>query len=103
MTLLIMIFISKNLGKQEKQFTRKMEMKFWRDKMLVEKAIYNSDKKSRYICDMCRKELEKQDRILIGTSEKGKDRMIKRWDLCENCIKILDRNVSKWYTRIRTT
>ena len=68
--------------------------------MLVEKSMKDYVSTSKYVCDMCRKELKKQDRILIATSEKGKDKTIKKWDVCQNCMKILEKNIAQWYNRI---
>lgn len=67
--------------------------------MLVEKSMKEYVSTSKYICDMCRKEIKKQDRILVATSEKGKDNTLKRWDLCENCMKIIEKNILIWYNR----
>lgn len=72
--------------------------------MLIQKRItgYNGGfvSDSEYQCDMCHKPLKKQERILISTSEIGKDKPIKKWDLCENCMKIIEKNVKIWYGKI---
>lgn len=72
--------------------------------MLIEKSVvyFNTSyvSSSKYICDMCKKPLNKQQRILIGSSQKGKDVLKKRWDLCENCMKIIEKNVNLWYDKV---
>lgn len=72
--------------------------------MLIEKSITMNSKKrvtsmSKYICDMCKKELKKSERILVGTSEIGQDKILKKYDLCENCMKIIEKNVKIWYNK----
>lgn len=72
--------------------------------MLIEKALTNFHGRiinaSRYVCDMCRKPMAKQDRILISKSNKGEDISRKKWDLCESCMKTIEKNVNLWYDRI---
>jgi len=68
--------------------------------MLVEKSMKHNVSTSKYVCDMCRKELKKQDRILIATSQKGKDKTIKKWDLCERCMKVIEKNIAVWYNKV---
>lgn len=72
--------------------------------MLIEKGISSCNgiiiNISKYKCDMCHKTLKKQERILVSTSEIGKDTLIKKWDLCENCMKIIEKNVKIWYGKI---
>lgn len=68
--------------------------------MLVEKSMKDYVSTSKYICDMCRKELKKEDRILIATSQKGKDKTIKKWDLCERCMKVIEKNIEVWYNKV---
>lgn len=72
--------------------------------MLIKKSItgYNGMiiNTSEYVCDMCRKPLKKEQRILIGTTETGKDIIRKKWDLCEKCMKIIEKNIEIWYDKI---
>lgn len=67
--------------------------------MIIEKNN-NGIFSSRYKCDMCRKTLNKEQRLLVSTSELGKDKTIKKWDLCENCMKIIEKNVKIWYDKV---
>ena len=72
--------------------------------MLIEKSITMNSKKrvvnmSKYVCDMCKKELKKTERILVGTSKIGEDKTVKKYDLCENCMKIIEKNIKIWYDR----
>ena len=72
--------------------------------MLLEKGIAGYQGRminaSKYQCDMCRKCLTKEERILIYTSEPGGDVQRKKWDVCERCMKILEKNVNLWYDKI---
>lgn len=73
--------------------------------MLIEKSVTMNSKKvvvsaSKYECDMCKKPLKKSQRILVSTSEIGKDKPTKKWDLCENCMHIIEKNVDLWYNKI---
>ena len=72
--------------------------------MLIQKSIAGFNGKvtstSKYECDMCHKPLEKKQRILISVSEIGKDRPIKKWDLCQNCMKVIEKNVKIWYGKV---
>lgn len=73
--------------------------------MLTRKSITMTkaegrDNKSEYICDMCKKELHKSQRILLATSDIGRDPLKKRYDLCEKCMKIIEKNISVWYDKI---
>lgn len=72
--------------------------------MLIDKAVVSYQGKiinpSKYTCDMCRKPLEKKDRILIYTGNKGEDVTRKKWDLCEKCMRTIEKNVNLWYDRI---
>lgn len=73
--------------------------------MLIEKTRYNFAKKNKgvsyYTCDMCKKQVTKQGRQLVYVSGLGEDTTRKKWDLCENCMKILVKNVNLWYSRIK--
>lgn len=71
--------------------------------MLIEKSLkgFKGGFKgtSKYECDMCRRNMLKEDRYLVSTSEKGRDVAQKRWDLCERCMKIIEKNVAIWYKK----
>ena len=71
--------------------------------MLLEKKItgYNGRliNASRYQCDMCKKNMIKDQRISIYLSEPGGDVQRKGWDVCEKCMKIIDKNIKMWYDR----
>ena len=72
--------------------------------MLVsEKYVKHSkgaSKECTYKCDMCKKNLNKEQRIVVGMSKIGDYCMTKKWDLCEHCVKIIEKNVNLWYSRI---
>ena len=53
-----------------------------------------------YQCDMCRKVLTLNERRVVGITETGKGNYKKRWDLCKDCVKILEKNVNTWYSRL---
>ncbi len=71
--------------------------------MLVKKDITSQNGKivntSQYKCDMCRKILTKQQRIVLSTTDIGGDPLKKRYDLCEKCMKTIEKNVSIWYDK----
>lgn len=73
--------------------------------MLVsEKYVKHSrgaSKECTYKCDMCRKTIKKDERIVCGMSQLGNYCLTKKWDLCERCVKILEKNVNLWYSRIK--
>ena len=73
--------------------------------MLIEKCLkgFKNGFKgaSKYECDMCKKSILKEDRYLVSISEKGRDVAQKRWDLCDRCMKIIEKNVSIWYKKVR--
>lgn len=62
----------------------------------LDKGIYNE---SEYSCDMCRRNITKNRRYLLGISEIGGDSMKKRWDLCPKCMKTIEKNVAMWYDK----
>ena len=71
--------------------------------MLIEKSLKGFKggfkSTSKYECDMCKKSMTKEDRYLVSTSEKGRDVAQKRWDLCDKCMKIIEKNISIWYKK----
>jgi superfamily II DNA or RNA helicase len=73
--------------------------------LVFEKYVKKQDKgvikKSIYKCDMCHKTISKDERILISSSNLGENNVKRKWDLCEHCVKILEKNVDFWYSRIK--
>lgn len=73
--------------------------------LIFEKYVKKQDKgvikKSIYKCDMCYKTISKDERILISSSNLGENNVKRKWDLCEHCVKILEKNVDLWYSRIK--
>ena len=57
---------------------------------------------SRYECDMCKTKLNGINRFVIHIS-KGTNNSKKKWDLCENCLKIISKNIKKWNERKNIT
>ena len=60
-----------------------------------------SVKQYTYKCDMCRKKLPLQERIVISATGVGDYYHKKKWDLCESCMDLLEKNVEIWYSRIK--
>lgn len=54
-----------------------------------------------YQCDMCKKQMVLDERYVIGATELGRGSYKKKWDLCEHCMKVLEKNVDLWYSRIK--
>ena len=54
-----------------------------------------------YMCNMCHKTMNKDERILISSSNLGENNVKRKWDLCEHCMKTLEKNVDFWYSRIK--
>lgn len=72
--------------------------------MLIEKGIAGYQGRiinvSKYQCDMCRKPLTKEQRIAIYVSEPGGDVQRKKYDVCEKCMKTIEKNIKIWYDKI---
>lgn len=72
--------------------------------MLIKKDIASRNGKiintSQYTCDMCEKPLRKMQRIRVMATEIGGEVALKKWDLCEKCMKIIEKNVKIWYGKI---
>jgi predicted Zn-dependent protease len=49
---------------------------------------------------MCRKPLTKEQRIAIYVSEPGGDVQRKKHDVCEKCMKTIEKNIKIWYDKI---
>lgn len=74
--------------------------------MLINKDVRITKKdglinNTKYQCDMCRKNINKSQRIAVFTTETGLDTSRKKWDLCERCMKTIEKNVNLWYSRIK--
>ena len=58
-----------------------------------------SDKSnSKYKCDMCKNFLSPLNRYNILVAE-GYANPRKKWDLCSNCFRILNKNIENWEQR----
>lgn len=72
--------------------------------MLIVKHTYNYHNQTKtptkYSCDMCRKVIEKPEKITVYTSRIGETKPIKKFDLCKKCMRIIEKNVNIWYDRI---
>ena len=53
-----------------------------------------------YRCDMCKKDMVLSEKCVVGVTELGRGSYKKKWDLCNSCIKILEKNVNTWYSRL---
>lgn len=74
--------------------------------MLINKDIRITKKdglinNTQYQCDMCRKKVTKWERASISCTDIGGSTPRKKWDLCEHCMKVLEKNVDLWYSRIK--
>lgn len=72
--------------------------------MIITKHTYNYYKQTKtptqYECDMCKKLMEKPERITLYTSKIGETKPLKKYDLCKKCMKTIEKNVNLWYSRI---
>lgn len=57
------------------------------------------EQQSKFLCDMCRKMIINRDRYVIYVGRKS-EAHTKKWDLCEDCYKILNKNINTWYARL---
>lgn len=73
--------------------------------MIVTKHTYNYHSNVKtptmYSCDMCRKLIQKPEKITLYTSEIGDTKPLKKYDLCKKCMKTIEKNVNLWYSRIK--
>jgi len=53
---------------------------------------------SKYECDMCKEQMSSLRRITVNIAE-GYANPRKKWDLCINCYRIIEKNVNNWVGR----
>lgn len=53
---------------------------------------------SKYECDMCKKKMSSADRIAVSIAHNYENAK-KKWDLCSNCFKKVERAIEKWHLK----
>ena len=53
---------------------------------------------NKYKCDMCRTFLSSEKRVTISKAI-GYENPKKKWDLCADCYKLLNRSIERWYIK----
>lgn len=67
---------------------------------MLKKIDKTGKTKTLYICDMCGKMVNMEDRVAIHTKI-GTDKSIqKKWDLCNKCYVLLNRSIIKYKKKL---
>lgn len=53
-----------------------------------------------YQCDMCKKTLKNTEKYTVGVTEIGRGSYHKKWDICDKCLSVIEKNVKIWHLRL---